>query len=243
MDEKQPEGNSGGDGGADANPPSSTASSQPSGANLAETIAQLQKKVNEQEGEIRALKGGKDKAVDRAIKSQEATLAKLAKYLNVDEKTLQEAQRQSVLDELVAERTGGFSSSQPIQGRVGAADDAAGLRAVDNFSVADAIAEVETYELSPNDPDFINLLRKGVNREGVRDYILERKKPPKPASPADVTQSPVLSSARGEKTPAQLEAEYQKEAGAILQSKSGDERIRALAELKAKYRGLGLPKN
>lgn len=242
MDETQLEGNSGDNGGSSANSGSSQTPSQPSGAKLADTIAQLQKRVNDQEGEIRALKGGKDKAVDRAIKSQEATLATLAKYLKVDPETLQEAQRQSVLDELVAERMSGSPSAQPIQGRVGGPDESAGVRTVETFSAAEAIAEIETYQLSPNDPGFIDLLRKGVSRDSVRDYILERKKPQPPTSPAGVTQAPALNPARGEKTPDQLEADYQKEAGAILQTKTGDERLRAISELKAKYRGLGLDK-
>lgn len=243
MNDKPLEGNTAAGGEPNANSTSSQPQGQPLEATLAETIATLQKKLEAQDGEIRALKSGKDKAVDRALKTQEETLAKLAKYLDVDESKVREAQRQSVLDDLISERLGGTPSAQPIQGRVGAQDDPAGSRTVDNFSVADAIAEVEAYQLPPNDPNFIDLLRKGVTKDKVRDYILERKKPNPPASPAGVTQAPAVSPARGEKSEAQLETDFQKEAAQIVQNTSGDARIRALAALKTKYRGMGLQKN
>lgn len=98
-------------GDADAKPTSSQPDPQSSEVNFAELIANLQKKIDAQDGEIRALKSGKDKAVDRVVKSQEETLAKLAKYLDIDETKVREAQRQSVLDELVEERIG--SKGQP----------------------------------------------------------------------------------------------------------------------------------
>jgi hypothetical protein len=176
---------------SNANSNSSQSTGQPLEANLADTIAKLQRKVDAQEGEIRALKGGKDKAVDRAIKSQEQTLATIAKYLNVDEAQVREAQRQSILDDLVTERLGGSQSAAPIPGRVGAQDESADARRVDNFTSADAIAEVESFELSANDPSFIDLLRKNPSKQQVKDYILEKKRPTKPASVADVVQPPV----------------------------------------------------
>lgn len=231
----------GGDG--SATPASSQSQGQPLEANLAGEIAKLQKKLDAQDGEIRALKGGKDAAVDRMVKAQEQTLARLAKYLNVDENQVREAQRQSVLDDLIAERLSGDPSVPTIQGRVEGADIPAGLRAVEAFSAADAIAEVERYNLSLNDPSFISLLRdKQLNRDKVKDYILGKVAPQPAASPATVVQPPAQSRAVGEKSAAQLEADYQKEASAILQTRTGDERIRAISQLKGKYRELGLAK-
>ena len=205
----QTEGNPADTGEVDANSQSSQPQSQPSGGNLAETIENLQKKLDAQDGEIRALKSGKDKAVDRAIKENQSTLEKLAKYLNVDESQVREAQRQSVLDELISERMGGNQSGAPIQGRVDAPDNSAGSRTVENFSVADAIAEVESFELSTNDPSFIELLRKNPTKTDVQSYILERKKPQPPPSPAGLTQS----AATGATTPkgSALVTDYKKD--------------------------------
>lgn len=114
-------------------------------------------------------------------------------------------------------------------------------------AVTDAISELQKYGLDPNDASFIELLRgKYANRAefdlSIQRHIVNRLAPPKPASPAGVTQAPATAAPRGEKTAEQLEEDYQKEAGAILQKKTGDERIRAIANLKQKYRGLGLDK-
>ncbi len=125
MSAKPNEGNLEDAGEPGANSNSSASQSQPLEASFTELMATLQKKVDAQDGEIKALKSGKDKAVDRAIKSQEETLAKLAKYLNVDETQVREAQRQSVLDDLVAERVGRNQPDQPIGGTVGSGGNAA----------------------------------------------------------------------------------------------------------------------
>lgn len=134
MSENNLEGNSENSGGANANSTPSKSESQPLGENFAETIATLQKKIDAQQGEINALKSGKDKAVDRVVKSQEETLAKLAKYLNVDETQIREAQRQSVLDDLIAERMGNKSQpEQAIQGRVESPGASVELQVIDRM--------------------------------------------------------------------------------------------------------------
>lgn len=118
MNEKPLEGNLEAPGGTDAKPNPSAADSQPLSGDFAQLIAGLQKKIDAQDGEIRALKSGKDKAVDRVVKSNEETLAKFAKYLNVDEEQLKKAQRESLLDDLIAERNGGHQPAAPISGKV-----------------------------------------------------------------------------------------------------------------------------
>ena len=196
MNEQPMEGNPGGGGELSATQPSSQTQGQPLEANLAETIAQLQRKIDAQDGEIRALKSGKDKAVDRVVKSQEETLAKLAKYLNVDENQVREAQRQSVIDDLISERLSGNQSATPIQGRVGEQDSSAGLRTVESFSVADAIEQIEKYNLSANDADVIQLLRdRSLSKEKVKDYILAKVAPQPTPSPAGVVQGAARSGA------------------------------------------------
>ena len=107
-------------GGADADPTPSPTTPQSSEENFADLIANLQRKIDAQDGEIRALKSGKDKAVDRVVRSNEEMLAKFAKYLNVDENQIREAQRQSVMDELIEERMGGRNQTGPtLQGSGG----------------------------------------------------------------------------------------------------------------------------
>ena len=114
-------------------------------------------------------------------------------------------------------------------------------------AATEAIAELQRYELDTNDADFIKLLRgQYPNRAAfdleVQRHIVSKLKPTKPANPADVVQPPVKSGASGEKSPAQLEQEYQKEMSAIAQTKRGDEKLRAIAATKAKYREAGLNK-
>jgi hypothetical protein len=186
MDEKPNEGNPQAGGEPNANSTSSQGQGQPLEANLAKTIADLQRKIDAQDGEIRALKSGKDKAVTRVEKSQEEMLAKLARYLDVDENKVREAQRQSVLDELVTERLGGSQTASTIQGRVDEQGVPAGTR---SFDASDAISDVEAYNLSPNDADFITLLRdKSLSKEKVQSYILGKVKPQKPVSEVGVIQ-------------------------------------------------------
>jgi hypothetical protein len=186
MDEKPNEGNLQTGGEPNANSTSSQGQGQPLEANLAKTIADLQRKIDSQDGEIRALKSGKDKAVTRVEKSQEEMLAKLASYLGVDENKVREAQRLSVIDELVSERLGGSQTASTIQGRVEDQGVPAGTR---SFDVSDAISEVEKYELSPNEADFIALMRdKNLTKEKVQEYILRKVKPQKPVSEAGVIQ-------------------------------------------------------
>jgi hypothetical protein len=114
-------------------------------------------------------------------------------------------------------------------------------------ATTEAIAELNKYGLSSDDADFLALLRGTYPNRAAFDlevsrHIVKKIAPPKPANPADVVQPPVRASAVGEKSPAQLETDYQKEILEISQSKRGDEKLRAIAALKAKYREAGLNK-
>ena len=114
-------------------------------------------------------------------------------------------------------------------------------------AVTEAIAELNKYNLSSNDPGFIELLRgQYPSRQAfdlkVKDYIIGKVVPPKPANPSDVVQSPSTSRAVDNNNPAKLEADYQKELSNIAQTMRGDEKIRAIANLKVKYREAGLNK-
>ena len=110
----QTEGNPNGTGGANANSTPSDPKSQPS---LEEQLAALRttlevtaKKLDAHDGTLRALQSGKDKAVDRAVgelQPLKETVAKIAKHLGISEDAVLKAQRELVLEDLVAERMGG----------------------------------------------------------------------------------------------------------------------------------------
>ena len=235
MSAKPNEGNPEDAGGANANSTPSLSQSQPLEANFAELIAGLQKKIDAQDGEIRALKSGKDKAVDRVVKSQEETLAKLAKYLNVDESQVREAQRQSVLDDLVAERVGRVPPEQPIQGRVESQGNAVELQVIDQM-----------LDLPANDSRVTELKLKYSGNPveyGKAALALKGSFNTQPPSPAEqLPPSGGQQPRRVDKTPAQLEADYQNEIATIAQTLRGDEKLRAIANLKVKYREAGLNK-
>lgn len=110
-------------------------------------------------------------------------------------------------------------------------------------AVTEAIAELTKYDLNSNDPNFIALLR-GQYRDrsafdlAVNRYILEKKVAPtqQPPSPATVVQSAVTSGAVGKRTAADATTAYTKERDQIAQTMRGDAKIKALTELKTKYR-------
>lgn len=229
------EGNQEGTGEASAKSSSSAPSGQPLEADFSATIAALTKKIDAQQGEINALKSGKDKAVDRVIKSQEETLARLAQYLNVPEAQVREAQRQSVLDDLVAERLGGRQQETPAGGTVGVSSIAAELQSVD-----------ELLDLPANDSRVIDLkLQYGndlatykTQAKALRSVLLSSNNQPSPAEmPLPPGQSPPRKS---DKTPEQLQADMNKELAHAAATLRGDQRLRVIADIKAKYRGEGL---
>jgi hypothetical protein len=114
-------------------------------------------------------------------------------------------------------------------------------------ATTEAIAELKSNGLTTDDPVVIDLFRGQYRNRAefdlaIQKYINQKLRPPKPANPADVVQPPVKNAAVGEKSLAQLEADYQKDLLAISQTKRGDEKLRAIAELKAKAREAGLNK-
>lgn len=88
-------------------PVSSEAPTNLASGDLAVRMEELTHKLNAQDGEIRALKKGKDKAVDRFEQAAKPLLERLATYLGANEKQVADAQRAMALDDLVAERFGG----------------------------------------------------------------------------------------------------------------------------------------
>lgn len=230
------EGNPNANGGTDANQQPSQAQGQPLADDLASMVKELKDGFQALSGEVNALKSGKDKAVDRAEKAVNTTLAQLAKYLNVSEDQVREAQRAQVLDALVEERVnGGVPKPAPV-----GTGNGGGVQP-ETYDISKAFNLVEQYGISANDPEFISLLRNKPNEQQVKDFILAKKAPPKEPNPAAVVGSPLVTPASPGVSMQQLEAKYQAEMTGLM-SLHGNERIRAISALKEKYRGLGLPK-
>jgi hypothetical protein len=79
-------------------------------------------------------------------------------------------------------------------------------------AVTEAIAKLNEYGLTSNDPAFIEVLRgKYTNRDAfdkaVLGHIVGKLAPQKPANPADVVQSPVRTAAQGSADVGSLQAE------------------------------------
>jgi hypothetical protein len=225
MSDKPNEGNLAELGGAGANSTPSTTAGQPLEADLTVAIAKLQKTIDAQQGEINALKSGKDKAVDRVVKSQEETFAKLAKYLNVDESQVREAQRQAVLDDLVSERLGGRQPASPIGGTVEKQSAAAELQIID-----------ELLELPANDSRVTDLKLKygsDITAYGREAKKLKESFNQTPATPAE--QIPPEGRAAVPAGMQQLQDDYLKELSAARGkgNRFGD-------AIKDKYRKKGL---
>ena len=146
MTDKENEGNLEDQGGAGANPNLSGQTSQPLDPNLAKVISELQATVKSQAGEINALKSGKDSAIDRIERSQKDTFARIATVLGVDEEKVREAQRNLVLDDLVAERLGNAQSAHPADGTVRQATPVPEFKEIDDL-----------LDLPENDPRVTNL--------------------------------------------------------------------------------------
>lgn len=123
-------------------------------------------------------------------------------------------------------------STQPAQAPV---DGSTGTKA----AVTDAIAELNKFGLSSNDPDFLALLRGKYNNRAEFDlavsrHVVGKLAPSKPANVADVIQSPARGGATDKSVDA-LKSDYLNEmAGARGKGYVFGDAI------KQKYRKLGL---
>lgn len=224
-DENQSEGKTEGGGEQNANSASLPNQSQLSSGDLVSAIATLQKKLDAQDGEIRALKGGKDKAVDRVEKSNTELLAKLGKYLNVDEKTIQDAQRQSVLDDLIAERLNG-QQPEPIPQGSG----------IGQGAKTGSIDVLNQYGLNANDPDVAEAIQgKGGLELELAVSKVALKRATKPVADASAATSVV-----GRPTPPVGVEENTKKYVEEIKAASGKGSQFGNA-IKDKYRNLGVP--
>jgi hypothetical protein len=166
--------------------PTSSPSGSQQGQQLSDVSA-LVKTVEELRKELRGIQKGTDKRFEKFG-------GDIKRVLELKEQGLDEngIKRELFLDSLIAGQ--GQDAPPPTPGGTESARQAP--------DVESAFRTVEEYELSTNDPEFLALLR-GVSRMDkatfdakVKDYILGKKKPPKPANPADVVQSPARGGAQ-----------------------------------------------
>ena len=182
MTENLPEGNQALVGDEDANPKSSDEQGQPSESDLKTLIATLTKRFDAQDGEIRALKGGKDRAVARMENAVNPLLEKLKEH-GVDENKIRSAQRDLVIDELYAAK---YGEQQPDQAAPGRVAETAG----DVEVQAKVLAK---FKLDANDPAVSAVLREhGSNSIDFAMHIgeLAGKKASQPI-PSGLTETPI----------------------------------------------------
>ena len=220
------EGNQTANGGAPANAQPSSMGGQPfeGVAELKATLDKALAKLDAQDGEIRALKSGKDKAVDRLTKDvgpMKETLEKLAKYLGVDEEKIRSAEREMIIDELYAEKFGGRQPEQPANGMA-----ASQGKAVD-------ASIVKELGLDENDPDVAKVLREsGPDPLKLAKVAVSKAKTPAP----DPSGAPAMGTPPALPTDGQeaLAAAYSKEVASLRGN------VLAVSQLQAKYRQKGL---
>lgn len=201
------EGNTQDSGEVEANRQSSEEGSQPFEAKFAElntTLSAALKKIEAQDGEIRALKSGKDKAVSRAldeIQPMKETVAKLAQYLNIPEAEVVKAQKAMVLDDLVNERMkGGGQLERPAEGT-----DERKSSAVE-FQIVD-----ELLELPTNDPRVTQLkLDHGKDINAYKEAAKKLKASLKAADPTPAEQPLPQGASRRQADTAALESELER---------------------------------
>jgi hypothetical protein len=216
--------------GSDGSPTSTDADALVS--RLAEKLMpQLEETI---ERKAKSLQDKRFSKIERALGVRSGVLAELEELGTTVPKDVQSELRLRELEERITQQ-----SNQPAP----VSDNGLSRQ---KAAVAEAIAELKKYELDPNDAGFIELLRGQYANRGEFDlkvsrYVVGKLAPQKPANPADVVQPPVRSGAT-EKGPAQLEADYQKEMAAIVQNTRGEHKLRAITDLKDKYRKAGLQK-
>jgi hypothetical protein len=114
------------------------------------------------------------------------------------------------------------------------------------LTAQDVSEVVKNFNLDANTPEVLEALRGTYRNRDHFEATLARMAMAKTSKPTpSATEATSLAGAanRGsEKSPAALEADYQKELLAISQTRRGDEKLRAIAGLKAKYREAGLSK-
>jgi len=170
----------------------------------------------------RKVQSTKDKRFSELEKALGGRGKMLAELEELGTDVSKEVRTELRLRELEEQRSG--QSPQPAQVR----DDGSSTQ---KAAVTEAIAELRKYELSENDPGFIELLRGNYKSRAefdlrVKGHIIGKLAPPKAANVADVTQSPATARATDKSTEA-LTSEYKQK---VLASRGKPAEIRALKD-------------
>lgn len=208
---------------------STSATSDQPAQQLPAYVTDILEKLEEQGKQIRGLQKGTDKQIAQTNKQIERILQLQAEGLDQTQ-----IERELMID--------AFLSKQGAVEEAPARDTAKPSNVGDTFTASDAINYVERYQLPSNDPDFIALLRQNPTEQQVKDFVLGKLSPQKTASPGGVVQSGSKGQGKGEPSPTDLEAAYQRELTDIVQANQGEAKIRLISELKTKYNALGLSK-
>lgn len=146
-------------------------------------VSVLTARLEAAEKQLKGLQKGTDKQIGQ-LNTQ------VKRILELKEQGYTESQigRELFIDELMQNQT--VPTPAPVPDKEVAKESG-------GYSVNDAIAYIEKYNLPPNDPDFINLLRKNPDAGTVKDYVLQKVAPQKQANPADFVQAPARGGATG----------------------------------------------
>ena len=192
-------------------PPSETSPQQLSSVDaLVKTVEELRK-------ELRGVQKGTDKRFEKFG-------GDIKRILELKEQGLDEngIKRELFLDNLIA----GQGQDTPPPPPAGSGSGAGQAPDVES-----AFKTLEEYSLSQNDPDFLVLLRQSSRMDKttfdakVKDFVLGKVKPPKPANPADVVQSPARAGAT-EKSKEALTDEYKNKVRAARGNRTEITRLR-----------------
>jgi len=212
-------------------------------AKLQSTLEALTHKLDEVDARSRSLQGDKDRGDNQTRKEVDELKRQVAEYEKlkgtgldpdaaVEEVTFRDDIR-AVKDQL----------SKLTQTQV-----SANVAGNNTSGAVEADKVIEEEKLDANSPEVVNIIAsKDYTPEG-RELALRRlaarNKNKQPLSAASATALNSDAVAPGKADKAQLEQQYQKELQAIMQNPSikGDGRIRALTDLKTKFRGQGLEK-
>lgn len=185
----------------------------PGGESQLEALSQ---QVTELTGTVRALQSEKDKGVARISREVKDLAEQLESYYERREAGLshEQALREEVLDEIVAERTG-----TPSDATVPPVEGAAPQLAVADEGYLSTILNLAG--LNSNDPDVIELLRKErdpIKRMNAIGELAESRKqaqttPPNPAAVMSAGGGQAVESEDLESITKELQAEFLKPAG------------------------------
>lgn len=163
-----------------------SSTSSPSGGAgqpLPEYVTAIISRLDKQDKLLRGLQKGTDKQIGE-VKGE------IKRILELKEQGLNEGQIEREL--WIDRQMGNQNAPAPA-----VPDKGEPRQGGDSISVADAIAQIERYKLSPNDPEVIQLFRdKNLTSSKVKDYILGKVAPQPPASPATATQGAARTSAQ-----------------------------------------------